>query len=140
MVDYIRDLRPAKWGSGVRLHGNNFEAPMSALGQKQTLRHFQSMSALPPKADIGTQPRNVCFVPKADILRCGKERRYSIISSAVASSVCGNVRPNVLAVLRFKTRSNFVGCSTGKSDGFEPCSILCTYVALRRERSEKLAL
>jgi len=40
------------------------------------------MSALPPKADIGTQPRNVRFVPKADILRCGKERRYSITSSA----------------------------------------------------------
>jgi hypothetical protein len=32
---------------------------MSALGQKQTSRHFQSMSALPPKADIGTQSRNV---------------------------------------------------------------------------------
>jgi hypothetical protein len=27
------------------------------------------MSALPPKADIGTQSRNVRFVPKADILR-----------------------------------------------------------------------
>ena len=26
------------------------------------------MSALPPKADIGTQLRNVCFVPKADIV------------------------------------------------------------------------
>src|SRR6516165_1235682 len=25
------------------------------------------MSALPPKADIGTRSRNVCFVPKADI-------------------------------------------------------------------------
>jgi hypothetical protein len=25
------------------------------------------MSALPPKADIGTQPCDVCFVPKADI-------------------------------------------------------------------------
>jgi len=25
------------------------------------------MSALPPKADIGTGPRNVCFVPKVDI-------------------------------------------------------------------------
>ena len=25
------------------------------------------MSALPPKADIGTQPRDVRFVPKADI-------------------------------------------------------------------------
>jgi len=24
---------------------------------------------LPPKADIGTQPRDVRFVPKADILR-----------------------------------------------------------------------
>jgi len=33
------------------------------------------MSALPPKADIGTQSWNVRFVPKADILRCSKERR-----------------------------------------------------------------
>ena len=40
---------------------------MSALGQKQTSRHLQPMSALPPKADIGTQPPNVRFVPKADI-------------------------------------------------------------------------
>ena len=40
---------------------------MSALGQKQTLRHLQPMSALPPKADIGTQSWNVRFVPKADI-------------------------------------------------------------------------
>ena len=40
---------------------------MSALGQKQTSRHLQPMPALPPKADIGTQSRNVCFVPKADI-------------------------------------------------------------------------
>jgi hypothetical protein len=28
---------------------------------------FAAMSALPPKADIGTQPRDVRFVPKADI-------------------------------------------------------------------------
>ena len=42
------------------------------------------MSALPPKADIGTQSWNVRFVPKADILRCSKERRYSITSSAPA--------------------------------------------------------
>ena len=43
---------------------------MSALGQKQTLRHFQLMSALPPKADIESQPWNVRFVPKADITQC----------------------------------------------------------------------
>ena len=42
---------------------------MSALGQKQTLKGLHPMSALPPKADIGTQSRNVRFVPKADI--CG---------------------------------------------------------------------
>jgi len=37
MVDYISNLRLAKWGSGVSLHGSNPE-PL--------------MSALPPKADI----------------------------------------------------------------------------------------
>jgi hypothetical protein len=31
------------------------------------------MSALPPKADIEIQSRDVRFVPKADILRCGKK-------------------------------------------------------------------
>ena len=40
---------------------------MSQLGQKQTLKHLHPMSALPPKADIGTQQRDVRFVPKADI-------------------------------------------------------------------------
>jgi len=30
---------------------------MSALGQKQTLQHVRAMSALTPKADIGTGPR-----------------------------------------------------------------------------------
>src|SRR5262249_48507636 len=54
--DYSRDLRKAKWGSGVSLHGSNPEPLMSGLGQKQTSRHLQPMSALPPKADIGTWP------------------------------------------------------------------------------------
>ena len=45
---------------------------MSALGQKQTSRHFQSMSALPPKADMDQSRCDVRFVPKADIgLRVG---------------------------------------------------------------------
>src|SRR6516165_8972835 len=50
------------------------------------------MSALPPKADIGTHSWNVRFVPKADILRCSKERRYSITPSAMGS-VVGMSRP-----------------------------------------------
>ena len=39
---------------------------VSALGQKQALSRVEPMSALPPKADIGTQPLNVRFVPRAD--------------------------------------------------------------------------
>ena len=45
---------------------------MSALGQKRTFRDAEAMSALPPKADIDEQGCDVRFVPKADILRCGK--------------------------------------------------------------------
>ena len=40
---------------------------MSPLGQKQTLKRFHPMSALPPIADIVQQNRDVCFVPIADI-------------------------------------------------------------------------
>jgi hypothetical protein len=40
---------------------------MSALGQKQTFAVQKGMSALPPKADIGSAQINVRFVPIADI-------------------------------------------------------------------------
>src|SRR3974377_1598773 len=59
--------RLKKTGFGIRLHSSNPQPLMSALGQKQTSRHLQPMSALPPKADIGTQSWDVGFVPKADI-------------------------------------------------------------------------
>ena len=76
-TDYSRDLGLVKWGSRASLHGSNLEPLMSALGQKRTLRSARGMSALPPKADIGTQPRDVRFVPKADIaLTCRKIRLY----------------------------------------------------------------
>src|SRR5437867_11746110 len=55
--------------------------------------------------------------------------RYSITWSAWRSNVGGIVRPNALAVLRLITRSNFVGCSTGRSPGLVPLRILSTYIA-----------
>jgi len=55
-------------GLTVILRGNNPQDRMSALGQKQTSEEVWPMSALPPKADIGTQSWNVCFVPLADIV------------------------------------------------------------------------
>jgi len=52
---------------------------MSALGQKQTSRHLQPMSALHPKADIAETDWHVRFVPKADmrgdLLNLGVTRR-----------------------------------------------------------------
>jgi hypothetical protein len=48
---------------------------------------------------------------------------HSITSSARATSVGGNSRPSALAVLRFTTKSNFVGCNTGKSPGFSPLRV-----------------
>jgi hypothetical protein len=41
---------------------------MSALGQNQIWRMSRSMSALPPKADIGERGWHIRFVPKADIV------------------------------------------------------------------------
>jgi hypothetical protein len=52
-------------------------------------------------------------VPKADILSCGRDSRYSITSSAPASSCGGIASPSVLAVLRLMTSSNLLGCTIG---------------------------
>ena len=59
------------------------------------------MSALPPKADIDRHGCDVRFVPKADILRCGKKRRYSITSSARARNGEGMPRPSAFPFSRF---------------------------------------
>jgi hypothetical protein len=48
--------------------GHQPEPFMSALGQKQTSRHLQPMSALPPKADIAWHGDHVRFVPKAEMV------------------------------------------------------------------------
>jgi hypothetical protein len=91
-------------GLGAQLHGSNPERLMSALGPKRTSLRVRSMSALPPKADIAESDWHVRFVPKADILHCGKERRFSITSSAIDIMPAGMVRPSALAVLRLTCR------------------------------------
>jgi hypothetical protein len=63
-----------------------------------TIRNGQPMSALPPKADIETQPCPLCA--KADILRCGKECRCSTTSSARASSQDGTSSLKARLIIR----------------------------------------
>jgi hypothetical protein len=55
-----------------------------------------------------------------------KTARYSIISSARASTDAGTVRLSALAVLRLMTSSYFVGACTGMSAGFSPLRIRST--------------
>ena len=88
---------------------------MSALGQKRTLECIRAMSALPPKADIGTQPRNVCFVPKADIMRCSNRRDPLKLAEQLPRAVKGsshNYRSVRLKMLVEEQRSD-----AGKQDG-----------------------
>jgi hypothetical protein len=110
----------------------NSRAPMSQMGQE------------PPPG-----PAPVCLLPPAaDIRRIGAgqqcaksgceqmqqrgccNQRYSITSSARASSVAGMSRPSVLAVCKLITSSNRVGCSTGRSPGLSPLSTRSTVTVL----------
>src|SRR5262249_54574673 len=51
---------------------------------------------------------------------------HSITSSARSRIDGGTVRPSALAVLSFRTISNFVGSCTGRSPGFSPRRIRST--------------
>src|SRR6516162_8598253 len=53
--------RTQKWHSGMSKRTTVSCQVMSALGHKRTLLGVRSMSALPPKADIGTRSQNVRF-------------------------------------------------------------------------------
>jgi hypothetical protein len=82
--------------------------------------NVRGWSGYPPKLSKQTS-RLGSPVPDSDI-----GRLHSITSSARASSVGGISRPSALAVIRLMTRSNLVGCSTGRSAGFAPRRILST--------------
>ena len=55
-----------------------------------------------------------------------------ITLSAFISVHCGIVKPIWFAVLRLITNSNFIGCSTGRSEGLAPFRIRSTKYATRR--------
>jgi hypothetical protein len=97
--------------------------PMSASGHSPTFPGLQAMSASPPEADIRTDMdrgrRSANSVTIAS-QRTATIHRYSITSSARASSVGGMVMPSDFAVLRLIVRLYLVGVCTGRSSGFSP--------------------
>ena len=54
---------------------------------------------------------------------------HRITLSALANTFGGIVRPICFAVLRLITKSNFIGCSTGRSGGLAPVKNLSTFAA-----------
>ena len=87
-------------------------------------------------ADITRSNRDVRFALNNDINRLGLDvplsangghrGRYSITSSARASSVGEISMSRALAVFKFMTNSYFVGACTGRSAGFSPLRIRST--------------
>src|SRR5262249_13328156 len=67
------------------------------------------MSALPPRADMCSALAHVRFVGQKRTHAPQQKDRYSITSSARASSVGGILRPSAFAVLRLITSSYLVG-------------------------------
>ena len=70
------------------------------------------------------------LVPQPDSCTAAKPH-HSITSSARSRIAVGSSMPIVLAVFRFTTISNFVGCSIGKSAGWAPRAIRSTNSATR---------
>ena len=65
---FRNSCRPAEaWTSLDLAHGQIHGTGTGPFQKSLEVKTPCGMSALPPKADIGTQSRNVCFVPKADI-------------------------------------------------------------------------
>src|SRR5262249_1306654 len=56
----------------------------------------------------------------------GHPPHHSITSSARSRNDSGILRPSALAVVRLTMRSYLVGCSTGRSSGLVPRTILLT--------------
>jgi hypothetical protein len=70
-------------GFRVKLHGSKPEPLMSALGQKRTSEHVRGMSALPPKADIGSARPGVGSVPQMDLSNIRDVRSYSLTEQSL---------------------------------------------------------
>src|SRR5215471_10346521 len=97
------------WAAPVALRVKAWTAAVT-----RRTRCFGSLATdFAPQADVR-------FGSKADIMKCGKEHRYSINSSAAVIRAGGIVRPSDLAVLRLITSLNLVGAWTGRSAGRSP--------------------
>ena len=134
---------PLQWQAALPHQGS-----LTDLGQwwQQHGDPLQSRNGFPDELQpfarharqVQEQTGNVCVGPRevgdeaaGRVGRPGQEQEknlsaYSITRSARTRKDCGNTNPIALAVFRFRTSSNLVGCSIGRSPGFAPLRILST--------------
>ena len=116
---------------------SNVDAIVTA-GNESTIAVKQVTSEVPIIFALATDPVAAGLV--ASLARPGGNvTGFSHQGTDIAAKgleLLREILPNLrrLAILVNVNNSNLVGCSTGKSDGFVPCSILCAYVALSRKR------
>jgi hypothetical protein len=92
------------------------------LGAPLSFACFASMAADIPSRECSSGTRSGCE-------RSQQGGPHSITSSARACKVGEIASPRCLAVFRFKTSCNRLGCWTGNSLGFSPFRIRSTYCA-----------
>ena len=105
-------------------------SPVEKLSSRQRAISVRPKSGWPPRD---------CFLPNlqralAERFGLGQHKRpriYSMISSARAKSEGGTARPSAFAVCTLITSLTSVACSTGRSLGLAPRSILSMYSAPR---------
>ena len=123
----MQDRSPLTRRNLLATHGRTIH-----LGHQRRIGPFHNRSALLPNSRRRSGHLKPTVSAKTGREQLRRGSRYSITSSARASSVGGTSMPSTLAVLRLMTNSNLVGSCTGRSEGVAPFSILSTYWAARR--------
>src|SRR5579864_9392410 len=105
--------------------------PTSATGQKRRFDHRPVISAARQSGRPRTEGIPTRLGPLWERLEdadyiAAKQQAYSITSSARSRIDVERSTPIAFAVLRLTANSNLVACSTGRSAGFAPLSILAT--------------
>src|SRR5438477_12661620 len=111
-MDYSRDLRPAEWDSGIRLHSSNPEPLMSALGHSRPSHFVPVLNNVryASDSDHSRYESELTLWAIGGLMQCSNWDCYSITSSAATRSVSGTVRSSALAAVRLMTSRYIVGC------------------------------
>ena len=109
--------------------GSGVAKPSGKITTKQSHRAFLRNATTLSSLRCPLYPRKRTWLSVTRMSAKCQKRKFHVQSttlSALTSMDGGSLRPRDAAVLRLTINSNFTGCSTGRSAGFVPRSILST--------------